>query len=80
LSVTLQNPPFLEPHYTIAQIAERWGISDDFARDLFVDEPGVLIIYRKRRGKHPYKNLRVPKSVLERVYERFKNGGGNGHT
>jgi len=45
----------LEKHYTVAQIAELWGWSDDTVRRTFRDEPGVIaIMHPERRGKRPY--------------------------
>lgn len=67
------SPGPLEPHYSVKEIAERWGLSENVVRDLFRDEPGVLVIgeprpkYGKQRGKV---TLRIPQSVLERVYRR----------
>jgi hypothetical protein len=60
-------------HYTVAEIAAMWAISDDVARALFQNEPGVLVIgdpkpsSRKRR----YTTLRIPEDVLERVHKRM---------
>lgn len=36
--VTHKNLIVSEKHYTVAKIAEQWGISVDVARDTFVDE------------------------------------------
>lgn len=63
----------LEPHYTVEQIAERLNLSASAVRKLFQDEPGVLAIgearprFGRRRGRV---TLRIPQSVLERVYRR----------
>src|SRR5664279_1514122 len=35
-----------EQHFSPAQLAEMWGLSSDFIRDQFFDEPGVLRINR----------------------------------
>ena len=59
----VQTEP-LEPHVSIPEIADAWGISQDAAIRLFEGEPGVADFgmgQRKRR-------LRIPKSVVERVY------------
>jgi hypothetical protein len=62
----------LEKHYTVAQIAELWGWSDDTVRRTFRHEPGVIAItHPERRGKRPYSKLSIPESVLLRVHERL---------
>ena len=64
--------PANERHDTIVETAERWGISVDLARDTFRDEPGVLKFVRPgTRVKRSYCTLRVPESVLARVYARL---------
>jgi hypothetical protein len=64
--------PANERHYTIAEIAERWGISAETARNTFRNEPGVLRSERPgTRVKPSYCTLRVPESVLARVYTRL---------
>jgi hypothetical protein len=65
--------PSLEPHYTLAHIAEAWGVSTDTVRRMFEGEPGVLVIepapgrYSRRR----YRTFRIPASVAERVHRRM---------
>ena len=65
----------LETHYTLKQIAEKWGCDDETVRQTFIDEDGVLILGEQTRndGKRAYLTIRVPESVLNRVYaERTK--------
>jgi len=65
----------LETHYTLKQIAEKWGCDDETVRQTFIDEDGVLILGEQTRndGKRAYLTIRVPESVLHRVYaERTK--------
>jgi hypothetical protein len=65
----------LEAHYTLKQIAEKWGCDDETVRQTFIDEDGVLILGEQTRndGKRAYLTIRVPESVLNRVYaERTK--------
>jgi hypothetical protein len=48
-----------------------WNLGVDAVRKLFRNEPGVLALGSvKRRGKRPYVTLRIPQSVLERVYRQ----------
>ncbi len=63
--------PALEPHYSPKEVAEAWGLNERTIRDLFRDEPGVLKIGQTgRRGRRDYTTLRIPESVLNRMYHR----------
>ena len=65
---------FLEHHYSPADVVRMWGWSDDFVRDLFQDEPGVLVSKRpETMRKRGYKSIRIPESVLLRVGKRLQN-------
>lgn len=66
------NKVMEEKHYTVAQVADVWGISVDLARDIFRKEPGVVAFDRTGNGK--YITLRVPESVMERVHRRLTIG------
>jgi hypothetical protein len=67
-------PSSSEPHRTIQQIAESWGLSEDSVARIFEDEPGVLVLTNSNtRGKRRYRTLRVPQSVEQRVYRHFLN-------
>ena len=69
-----QRPIFQERHYTVGEIAETLNLSCEKTRDLFEREPGVLVIGRGgSRGKRGYHILRIPESVVERVYRRLRN-------
>jgi hypothetical protein len=60
--------------YTVAEIAEVWKLSQDKARRLFENEPGVLVL--ENRGivsRRRYRTLRIPESVFQRVYRRLLN-------
>jgi hypothetical protein len=68
--------PPVEPHYTVAQIARQWQVSDDTVRDMFSAEPGVLKIGRgprlegrgrKKKLRRGWFMLRIPESVFLRV-------------
>ena len=65
--------PFAERHYTVAEVAEMWNLSPDAVRGLFKNEPGVLIFKDAGpfRAKRRYTTLRIPASVVERVYRRL---------
>lgn len=62
----------VERHFAVAEIAEMWNLSSDKVRELFENEPGVLVIgERNPRHKRRYITLRIPQSVLERVHFRL---------
>jgi hypothetical protein len=63
-----------ERHYSLAQLAVAWNLSEDTLRRIFLREPGVLIISNQRRRTRTYKTLRIPESVAQRVYLRLANG------
>jgi len=64
--------PFAERHYSVLDIAETWGFSEDKVREMFENEPGVLIISdTKPRRKRRYRTLRIPESVAHRVHLRL---------
>jgi hypothetical protein len=67
----IQDPTF-ERHFSVEELAEVWGVSDDFVRRLFLREPGVVIFYHNRPGRRIYRTLRVPQSVAERVHSRLR--------
>ena len=53
---------------TVAQVAERWGLSSDTITRLFQDEPGVIPLGKEHpRGKRRRVTLRIPVEVVERV-------------
>ncbi len=64
---------FVELHYTVAEIAEKWKLSEDAVRHLFEKEPGVLVLGRDGRtsGRRRYTTLRIPESVAARVHRRL---------
>jgi hypothetical protein len=64
--------PSSERHYTVAEVAAMWSLSNDAVRRMFQDEPGVLVLGRRSKGrKRPYRTLRIPKSLLERVHRQY---------
>jgi len=73
---TPSNPatPLAKLH-TPAEVAAAWQLDVSTVRRLFQDERGVLKLSRgaARNGRRSYVTLRIPQSVLERVYrERTK--------
>jgi hypothetical protein len=61
-----------EKHYTVEELAERLNLSHDTTRRLFIDEQGVVVISKPfSRYKRSYRTIRVPESVVNRVYARL---------
>jgi len=71
-NISVLLPPF-ERHFTVAEIAGMWNLSGDAVRRLFKKEPGVVVLRgtRPRARKRPYTTLRIPESILARVYSRI---------
>ena len=61
-----------ERHFSVDQLAELWGMSDDFVRRLFLHEPGVVVFHRQQPGRRVYRTLRIPESVALRVHTRLR--------
>lgn len=61
-----------EAHYSVKDIAKKWNVDEETVRKVFIDEPGVLDLGKRDRrdGKRNYCVLRIPESVLTRVYAR----------
>jgi hypothetical protein len=65
----------LERHYTTAEVAKLWQVSQDTVRNIFRDVPGVVKIARpETRSKRTYTSFRIPQSVLETVHAKLRKG------
>jgi len=74
VQLQIETSAHIERHYAVAEIAEVWNLSADKVRELFENEPGVLVIgERSPRHKRRYITLRIPQSVLERVHRRLSS-------
>jgi hypothetical protein len=61
-----------EPHYSFREVSEMWGYSVDTIKKIFANEPGVLRHEKPAtRGCRGYVSIRIPHSVLLRVYARM---------
>src|SRR5438067_12183450 len=77
LSSQIETSVHIERHYAVTEIAEMWNLSPDKVRELFENEPGVLVIgERSPRHKRRYVTLRIPQTVLERVHSRLSSKFG----
>lgn len=62
-----------EQHFTVLEIARRWGWSAKTAARVFESEPGVLVIDRpETRYKRGYRTITIPQSVADRVHRRLE--------
>jgi AraC-like DNA-binding protein len=72
----IRRPPSgvaLERHYSVGELAERWGLSERTIRRIFSKEPGVLqLTHEETRSKRGYSTLRIPESVVQRVHRRLR--------
>jgi transcriptional regulator GlxA family with amidase domain len=60
-----------ERHYTVAEIAKMWALSEKTIQRMFEDEPDVLQWGSpETRRKRGYQTLRIPESVLLRVHRK----------
>lgn len=67
--------PLEERHYSVKDLAKRWGLSADTVRPWFQDEPGVLRITRpETKKKRGYTSLRISESIALAVYKRHTVG------
>lgn len=71
-SKTTINPVALERFYTTTELAALWKLSRDTIIRMFRDEPGVLKLSNEGKSKRrrDYVTLRVPESVVVRVYNQ----------
>jgi hypothetical protein len=63
----------LERHYTVAEVAKLWQLSEDTIRGLFRDRPDVVKIGSpEKRNKRSYFMLRIPESALQKVHAELR--------
>lgn len=72
VSLTQSVETAFERHYTPRDLAKLWTLDESTIRRMFRDEPGVMkhTISYGRSGKREYVTLRIPESVVRRVYSR----------
>jgi len=63
----------LDKHYSVANLAKLWHLSESTIRRIFIDEPGVLkIAHEESRYKRRYTSLRIPEAVAKLVHRRLQ--------
>lgn len=66
----MNEPDPLERHFSPKTIAELWCFSESTILNIFRDQPGVFVHGEEfRRGKRGHTTLRIPESVVRRVYQ-----------
>ena len=75
MSMNVHNREFTvkaeERHYAVREIMELWGLSRRTVTRLFENEPGVLVLgHAETRTKRRHLTLRIPQSVMERVWRK----------
>ena len=64
----------LEKHYTVAEVAGLWSLSEETIRKLFRDDPAVLKIgVGEKLHKRGYVVLRIPETVVLRIHEKLRS-------
>lgn len=74
--LSIENDEGIEhdQHYSIPEIAQKWGFGVDKTRELFKDEPGILRVGNpERRYCRAYHSIRVPERVMRRVHARLRS-------
>jgi len=65
-----------ERHYSVADLAQLWNLSEKTIRRMFENEPGVLQWGGKEtRSKRAYTTLRIPETVALRMHRRLRIAG-----
>jgi hypothetical protein len=50
-----------------------WKFDVETIRRLFDDEPGMVVLQTPiKKGKRPYRTIRIPQTVLDRVHRRLQ--------
>ena len=50
VQLQLETSVHIERHYAVTEIAEMWNLSADKVREIFENEPGVLVIGERNPG------------------------------
>jgi len=65
-----------ERHFSVLELAEMWSLSERTIRRMFEGEEGVVNwAHAESRRKRRYQTLRIPESVMLRVYQRIRKAG-----
>ena len=68
----VQCSRLFEQHFSPAELADEWNLSEDTVRRIFERESDFLIFEDPaRRSSRRRRTLRIPESVAERVHRRL---------
>jgi hypothetical protein len=70
----------VESVLTITEAAALLRWSYDTVRRYFKDQPGVLVKFRPKRYKRPYKQYKIPVSVFQREWQRMASYNAESNT
>jgi hypothetical protein len=59
----------IEKHLTTTEIARAWSVATEVVCRIFEDEPGVLRLGATTSRRRTRRELRIPVSVYNRVYQ-----------
>ena len=62
-----------ETLYTTREVATKLRVSEDYVRQVFSSEPGVIVLPSTRPTKKPYRCLRIPQSTLDNFKVRHRS-------
>ncbi|HEY6182877.1 MAG TPA: hypothetical protein VIW67_11555 [Terriglobales bacterium] len=72
-ATTSQGELSTERHYSVAELAKVWKLSENTIRRMFENEPGVLRWGKnEQRFSRRYFTLRIPESVVLRVHRQLR--------
>ena len=73
MKIPPSSVPTFEKHFSVRELAALWGLSERTIRRIFAGESGVISWGRNEsRTKRPYKTVRIPESVAQRVYRKLR--------
>jgi hypothetical protein len=64
--IEMNNPRI----WTAIELGKEYKLHPDTIRKMFMDEPGVICLGKRKRSKRPYCTLRIPDEVRCRVFAR----------
>ena len=66
----------VEKHYSVAELAKLWQLSEKTIRRMFEKEPGVIVWgVAESRFRRRYRTLRIPATVVVRVHRHLRAAG-----
>jgi hypothetical protein len=74
VNINNSTQAFGERLFSVSDLAKTWHLSTNTIRRIFENEPGVLRWgVKERRFKRRYTTLRIPESVVLRVFRRMQD-------